>query len=398
VASVASTGASEAVPRFVGWGYVVAFVAVTLAGAAQAATTPAAAVGLGRLGLGVGCALYAVLGTLGLYAVERRGSRRHVQLLLGALAVVGGATTLASHGYTAMMLLGVVSASVLHLGTRGGLAASAVGAAIAVVAFAQRQTLWTASLQAEIAFGSGIAFVFVFSRIALSEQRARGRVERLVAELAAANDQLTAHAAQVEQLATAQERNRIAREIHDGLGHHLTVVHIQLEAAQVYLASDPARARTAIATAQQLAHEGLGEVRRSVALLRGSRPARPPLIEALAELSDESTAAGVATSMRIEGAPRRLAESIELTLYRATQEALTNAWRHARASRVGITLVFTELGSVRLRVEDDGAGAAAPGSGFGLRGMRERVDLIGGTLGITTAVDHGFAVELEVPG
>lgn len=398
MASAASRGERGATPRFVGPGYVVAFVAVTLAGAAQAATTPAAVVGLGRLGLGLGCALYVALGTLGLYAVERRGSRRHIELLLGALTVVGGATTLASHGYTAMLLLGVVSASVLHLGTRGGLVASAVGAAIAVVAFAQRQTLWTASLQAEIAFGSGIAFVFVFSRIALSEQRARGRVERLVAELAAANDQLTAHAAQVEQLATAQERNRIAREIHDGLGHHLTVVHIQLEAAQVYLASDPARARAAIATAQQLAHEGLGEVRRSVALLRGSRPARPPLIEALAELSDESTAAGVATSMRIEGAPRRLAESTELTLYRATQEALTNAWRHARASRVGITLVFTELGSVRLRVEDDGAGAAGPGSGFGLRGMRERVDLIGGTLGITTAVDHGFAVELEVPG
>ena len=385
-------------PRFVGPGYVVAFVAVTLAGAAQAATAPVAAVGLGRLGVGLGCALYTVLGTLGLYAVERRGSRRQVQLLLGALTVVAGATTLASHGYAAMLLLGVVSASVLHLGTRGGLIATAIGAAIAVVAFAQRETLWTASLQAEIAFGSGIAFVFVFSQIALREQRARGRIERLVTELADANDQLTAQAAHVEELATVQERNRIAREIHDGLGHHLTVVHIQLEAAQAHLASDPARARTAIVTAQRLAHEGLGEVRRSVALLRGARPPRPPLIEALAELSDESTAAGVATRMRIEGAPRRLAESVELTLYRATQEALTNAWRHARASRVGITLVFTASGSVRLRVEDDGAGAAAPGSGFGLRGMRERVDLVGGTLGITTAVDHGFAVELEVPG
>jgi signal transduction histidine kinase len=174
-------------------------------------------------------------------------------------------------------------------------------------------------------------------------------------------------------------------------------VHVQLEAARSYLTSDPDRARTALTRSQQLTHEGLGEVRRSVALLRGSAPARPPLLEALGALVDDSMAAGVATRIRVEGTPRRLAEPVEFTLYRAAQEALTNARRHAHASEVAIALAFADAG-VRLRVEDDGVGARDHQGGFGLQGMRERAEIVGGTLAVTTGPDRGFAIELEVPG
>jgi signal transduction histidine kinase len=410
----------QAQPRFVGPGYITAFLAVTVAGFSQAATTADALVPRSSLpALAVACALYTLMGTGALYLAERRGTRGHVRLLIGALAVLGIITTLASHGTTSMLLLGVVAVSVLHLGPRGSVIVTAAASVAAVTAFALRASLWSASLQAEIAFGSGVAFVFVFSRIALREQRARGEVERLAAQLAGANERLTAQAEGVEQLARAEERNRIAREIHDGLGHYLTVVHVQIEAARALLSSDPDRARAALATSQQLTHEGLGELRRSVAVLRGRAPARPPLIEALTALADESTAAGVATCVRIEGAPRRLAEPIEFTLYRAAQEALTNARRHACASRVEIVVGFAAPGSVRLRIEDDGLGAGDPSGGsggdsggsgsgsggsgvgsggFGLQGMRERAELAGGTLVITTGPDRGFALELEVPG
>jgi signal transduction histidine kinase len=386
------------VGRFVGPGYIVAFFAVTLAGVAQAMTTPGAlAMPGGWRGLVVAGAAYALLGTLGLHAAERRGSRTGVGAVIGGLALIGALATLASHGYASMLLLAVVSVGVLHLGARAS-AALAVGAVtVAAIAFARRDSLWTALLQAEVAFGSGMAFVFVFSRIALREHRARAERERLVDELAAANAELAAQAERTEQLARAEERNRIAREIHDGLGHYLTVVHVQLEAARSTLASDPERAAVALARAQQLTHEGLGEVRRSVGLLRGSTPVRPPLLEALGALVEDASAAGVATRLRVEGAPRRLAEPIEFTLYRAAQEALTNARRHARASRVTITVGFTGAASVRLRVEDDGVGASEAADGFGLVGMRERAALVGGALAITTGPGQGFALELEVP-
>lgn len=389
--------ARDPVARFVGPGYAVAFLAVTVAGYAQAATTPGA-LAPGRAPLLAGlAALYAAVGTLVLHAAERSRSRAGVHAVIGALAGLGAAATLASRGYASMLLLAVVAVGVLHLRPRASAALTAGASLLALVAFALRDPLWTALLQAEIAFGSGIAFVFVFSRIARREQRARADNERLVADLAAANARLTARALDAEQLARAEERNRIAREIHDGLGHYLTVVHIQLEAARSYLTADPERARGALGRAQQLTHDGLGEVRRSVGLLRGSAPARP-LLDALGALVEASSAAGVATRLCVEGTPRRLAEPIEFTLVRTAQEALTNVRRHAHAAGAAVTLGFDAPASVRLRVEDDGVGARDPGGGFGLAGMRERAELVGGRLAITTAPGHGFALELEVPG
>jgi len=119
-------------------------------------------------------------------------------------------------------------------------------------------------LQITLGLGAGFLFIIAFTRLAQSEQQARHQLE-------AANQQLIDYAAQVEQLATIRERNRLAREVHDSLGHYLTVINVQLEVVTKLLESNPNKALEAAKRAKELASEGLSEVRRSVAALRPSR-------------------------------------------------------------------------------------------------------------------------------
>src|SRR6266436_769059 len=133
---------------------------------------------------------------------------------------------------------------------------------------------WIDAIAIAIVYGVGIVFVVVFTRVAASERAAR-------TELAKANQQLRDHAAQVEELATTKERNRLAREIHDTLGHYLTVVNVQIGAAQTILGQDRSRALDHLAKAQTLTQDGLAEVRRSVATLRSSPTESRPLPQAL---------------------------------------------------------------------------------------------------------------------
>ncbi|HEX6241163.1 MAG TPA: histidine kinase, partial [Polyangiales bacterium] len=225
-------GAETGATRLVSAGFAVAFVAVCVAGLAQALAAAPQAFPQRRLGLLTLLAVaYALLGTLGLGLLERRGTGAlGLRLSLLPLALLGGAATLLSHGYASMLLLALVSTSVLLLSFRASVLVSLGAGLLALCAFASRGSVWSALLQAEMAFGSGVAFVFVFSRIALRERAARGELTRMATALGQANAELAAHAGRVEELATSAERNRIAREIHDGLGHYLTVIHVQLEA------------------------------------------------------------------------------------------------------------------------------------------------------------------------
>lgn len=253
------------------------------------------------------------------------------------------------------------------------------------------------ALMNSVTFGAAALFVALFSQLTRSEQEAREEGDRLAAELAEANRKLRSYAVQVEELATAKERNRLAREIHDSLGHYLTVINMQLAAAQAVLDSDRPRAVDALAKAQGLAQEGLAEVRRSVAALRASPLEGHTLAEGLVALVEECRTAGLAADLAVLGAPRPLAPQVELTVYRAVQEALTNVRKHAHATRVDVRLDYADPGRVRLTVEDNGVGTAEATGGFGLLGLRERAQLLGGTLEVTTAAGRGLLLELEVP-
>ncbi len=260
---------------------------------------------------------------------------------------------------------------------------------------------WQWVPNAGLAFSSAVLFTLVFTLLAVSSEKARGEVQRLAGELGEANRKLREYAVQAEELAATRERNRLAREIHDSLGHYLTVANVQLEAARALHTREPMRAHDALVKAQSLIQEGLQQIRHSVATLRTSPLDNQPLAEALRQMVEESCTSGLAAEMVVRGAVRYLPAPAELTLYRAGQEGLTNVRKHAQTGRAQLVLDYQDSAKVRLSVSDEGAGAtdgAASASGFGLLGLRERAQLLGGEVRVRTAPGAGFTLEVEVPG
>jgi signal transduction histidine kinase len=334
-------------------------------------------------------AVFAVLAVVAYGWIDRQAPARRrgfavayvaVQLALGYL--VFGASGAGVGGTLLLMVL--VSQSVLLLPLP---AAALVAAAIPLVHIGM-------SLGDGLRNGLGTlaaaAFTAVVTELLRREQRAR-------AELADANARLRGYAAQAEELATTQERNRVARDIHDGLGHHLTVVQMQVQAARAVLASDPGKADAVLAKAQQQSTDALAEVRRSVAALREPR-ATPPLGDALEGLAADTTAAGVPTELEVAGTVRGLPPATEESLYRAAQEGLTNVRKHAAAGRARLVLDYRDDGTVRLEVCDDGRGASLRGDGFGLMGLRERAERLGGSVAVESAPGRGTTLRVAVPG
>jgi signal transduction histidine kinase len=272
------------------------------------------------------------------------------------------------------------------------------GALIAIVILPTglRYGDWLQALLDGVMASTAIFFVAVFAQMRLNEQQARQRAEQLTLELEEANLQLAAYATQAEELAMTEERNRLAREIHDTLGHYLTIVNVHIEAAKVVMDSDPGRALDAMNKAQELTKKGLTRVRESVAALRESPVSNRPLGEAIASLVKETQSTGIVTGFQVAGEPLALENKVALALYRAAQEGLTNVRRHACASRVDVLLDY-QPSEVRLEVRDNGVGAAETVGGFGLLGIRERLRLLGGRLEISTGVGKGFCLTASVP-
>ncbi len=260
-----------------------------------------------------------------------------------------------------------------------------------------RYSTWDFVLLNSFVISTAIAFMVVFSQVRLNEHVAREKAESLAAQLESANRRLTEYASQAEELATMQERNRLAREIHDSLGHYLTIVNVQIEAAKITCESDPARALDALDKAQELAKKGLNSVRESVAALRVSPVENRPLEDAVAELIEESKESGIATEFKVIGASRPVESKSALALYRVVQEGLTNVRKHASASRVDVALDFSQVDTIRLTLRDDGAGAADTSGGFGLIGLRERVHLLDGEFKVETQPGQGFSIDVILP-
>jgi signal transduction histidine kinase len=200
--------------------------------------------------------------------------------------------------------------------------------------------------------------------------------------------------------ATADERARIARELHDAVAHAMSVIVVQAEAADEMLAlGAPERARVPIERIQRIGREGLVEMRRLLGVLRhDTSPAFAPLpgIPALRPLADDVSATGLPVVLTIEGEPRELPAGVDISAYRIVQEALTNAIKHASASKVDVHLRYGD--ELELEIVDDGVGPVRRGEdGHGLVGMRERVALYGGTLSVGTAVGGGFRICATLP-
>jgi signal transduction histidine kinase len=340
--------------------------------------------------VGLGAA-YLVVGTHGFAICRRSGSLLAgisyfvVQLLLAATLILLRGST----GELALILLPLAGQSALLLPLPGMVPVCFLIYVTLVMPFLSRGR-WVDAIALALIYGTGIVFVVVFTRVAASEREAR-------TALAEANQLLRDHAAQVEELATTKERNRLAREIHDSLGHYLTVVNVQIGAAQAILEQDRPRALDHLSNAQALTQEGLAEVRHSVAALRASPTESRPLPEALARLAEQWNAAGLHTRFAVAGTARSLTPQVHLTLYRAAQEALTNVGKHAHATSVDLHLDYRNEDSVHLSVRDDGVGSDNSGGGFGLLGVRERVQQLSGAVRVRTDSGKGFALEVELP-
>jgi signal transduction histidine kinase len=246
-------------------------------------------------------------------------------------------------------------------------------------------------------YGGGFAFFAAVSTALIQQQKDRQRAEQLLAELEDAHRQLRSYAAQVEALAVAEERNRLSREIHDSLGHYLTAMTMQLQAAGKLVAKEPERAAESIAKAEEMARESLAEVRRSVAALRASPLDTAALGDAIGELVHNLHDSGIATTFTAKGKSRSLPIQTRTALYRAAQEGLTNVRKHANASAVEVKLAY-EPEQVMLIITDNGTGQRGGESeGFGLLGLRERVTLLGGWLEAGNDPEGGFRLHVAVP-
>jgi signal transduction histidine kinase len=203
--------------------------------------------------------------------------------------------------------------------------------------------------------------------------------------------------------ALADERARIARELHDVVAHTISVVAIQADAADAALDADPARARGPLETIRRSASEALTEMRRLLAVLRADEPpgelAPSPGLDRLPALIDRARAAGVDVALEVLGAARPVPASLDLSAYRIVQEALTNVGKHAPGAAASIVL---EWGDDALSIEIRNPGATLEqaetnGTGHGLIGMRERVRMLGGEFTAGPAAAGGFAVGAVLP-
>jgi signal transduction histidine kinase len=227
---------------------------------------------------------------------------------------------------------------------------------------------------------------FLVIRLLGQMYEGRERAEELVEEL---RESRAAHA----ESAAAAERGRVAREMHDVLAHSLSALALQLEGTRL-LARDRGADREvveAVERAHHLAAEGLEEARAAIGALRGDELPGPERLPQLAGAFPGDC------RLTVTGTPRALASEARLAVYRAAQEALTNVLRHSDAERVEIALAY-EHGGTRLVVQDRGAPVAvgAPSAGYGLTGMRERAELLGGRLEAEPTGD-GYRVELWLP-
>lgn len=250
-----------------------------------------------------------------------------------------------------------------------------------------------------VLMGTTLIIAFIVSTLATAQRREQTAVFKANTQLAEANRKLAQQTAVMEQLAISQERDRLARELHDTLAHTLSGTAVQLQAVGTLLKINPEAAAVELAEAQQQIKFGLDESRRAIAALRATPLEELGLAEALRQrchnLSERS---GIPIHCQIDVLPI-LPPLTEQTIYRVADEALLNAEKYAQASVITVQCsVFS--GQVVLQVQDDGVGFEVDrvmGNGrFGLIGMTERADLINANLQIESNPNHGTRIQLSI--
>ncbi len=217
-------------------------------------------------------------------------------------------------------------------------------------------------------------------------------------ELTLAHDRLRQHALRIEDQAMLQERNRIAREMHDALGHTLTAQSLQLDTIHCFWQSEPDKASRSLSEAKRLSTQALKEVRQAISMLRADPlqgMARDGVIAKLIQSFHQSTGTLPNCTLQLAVAPPT---NVNLCIYRVVQEALTNIAKHSHTTEVNIYLQTTSK-QVNVLIQDNGIGFAPSQnqSGFGLQGMQERTLALGGLFSIVSQVGLGCKIMAQIP-
>jgi signal transduction histidine kinase len=253
--------------------------------------------------------------------------------------------------------------------------------------------LFSLAFNSALLFALVLAFVLLLVGAVLAEHESR-------AKLITAHRRLRNYALQIENQATLQERNRIAREIHDSVGHYLTAQSIQLENTALFLAQDQDKAASHLQKARQLGKEALANIRSSVASLR-----KNPLQEGFTSLetilaklvAEFKLNTNIAIASEISIASSLSTETIT-ALYRIVQEALTNIAKHSRATQASL-LIKETAGTIYFSLKDNGCGfnRADNTTGFGLQGMQERTEALNGKFSVISQPKQGCEIVIEIP-
>jgi signal transduction histidine kinase len=327
--------------------------------------------------------------------------------ILGRMALIETVALLDCSGFSAFLYPIVPFAAYFSLGSRWSKYLTGFYFALFISKAWLADPLWYANIEAMsnlLIITLLLIFMQVMARALYRDEANSRELERLLADLETTNRRLQAYAAQVAELAATEERNRLARDIHDSLGHYLTAVNIQLEKAIAYHSRSPAEAEQAIRDAKQAASEALQDVRRSVGALRNEAD-RFSLKESLQELVKGLGDDCCQIELRFEGSETGYTRLPLLALYRAAQEGLTNIQKHAQATQV-VVEVKCGPDEASLCLHDDGQGfdtamieewMAAPHGTFGLQGIRERLELVQGEMKLTSNAEEGTRLFVTVP-
>ncbi|MFL6153054.1 MAG: sensor histidine kinase [Ornithinibacter sp.] len=320
---------------------------------------------------------------------------RRTRPLASLLACAAGLVGLMAGGYVVAVAPIGVLISFYSVAAWGTVRAThqAVGAVAAVLAATALMRPVDLSLQGIAVNGALLAVGWVLGT------GVRERKALHDAQVAAARRELDLERERADR-ATLEERLRISRELHDVLGHAMSVMVVQAGVAQHLLATRPDQAAEALARISETGRGSMEELRRLLSVIRDGdqlAPSSEPVgLDALAALVADVAAAGLPVSLSCE-VECDIPQGVQLAAYRIVQEALTNTLRHAGPATATVTVRHV-ANDLQVEVVDDGRGAAPPGeAGRGLAGMRERVAIYGGTLGTSSPPDGGYRVDARIP-
>lgn len=325
-------------------------------------------------------------------------------LLAARLGLFAAAAALDPSGESRVLFILVPFAAYFAFGRGVSLALGGLCVALLAAGLTLRDPHWymrAAYLSDVLMFGVGVVLAIAMAGIAVDEQASRIRLQAALRDLRESHDRLAASTAQVAELSAAAERNRLARDIHDSLGHFLTAIAVQLEKTEAFRDRDQAVASQAVADARSLARQALQEVRGSVRALRGDELSAP-LSAMLTGLVRQAGMGEPQVTLTVTGDEAAIAASARTVVFRAAQEALTNIRKHSGARQVSVSVAFGDR-EVRLVVSDDGCGfdplphAARARHGLGLAGMRERAALAGGRAEVDSRPGAGTTVTVTIP-